>query len=182
MWAHYPNATHRAHDMANITTSLRACLRSHTTSLPRALPTVRQPCFALHGEIGCQWRQQEVQIVPSRDYDHDQPQQWPRMGGGWFWCEAHLNRHVQRQASGEATYGPPQEASQGGMPKPRAPVRRRLKDCDVMRSFMTSGSLTWDRELDEGPNGSDMTPFPNENSVMMVYGGRPHRGGAACLA
>jgi hypothetical protein len=56
------------------------------------------------------------------------------------------------------------------------PVRNRLKDCDMMRSFMTSGSLTWGAELDEGPDGSDTTPFPKENATMTVYGGRPPSG------
>jgi hypothetical protein len=42
-----------------------------------------------------------------------------------------------------------------------------------MRSFMTSRSLTWGAELDEEPDGSDMTPFPKENAVMMVYRGPP---------
>jgi hypothetical protein len=61
-------------------------------------------------------------------------------------------------------------------------VRHKLKDCGMMRSFMTSRSLTWDAELDEGPNGSDTMLFPEENTAMMVYVGRPHQGGAACLA
>jgi hypothetical protein len=42
----------------------------------------------------------------------------------------------------------------------------------MMRSFMTSGSLTWGAELDKGPNWSDATPFPKENAVMEVYRGR----------
>jgi hypothetical protein len=46
----------------------------------------------------------------------------------------------------------------------------------MMRSFMTSGSLTWGAELNKGPNGSDMTPLPEENAVMTVYGGRPPSG------
>jgi hypothetical protein len=53
------------------------------------------------------------------------------------------------------------------------PVRHRLKDCGMMRSFMTSGSLTWGVELDEGPDRSDTTPFPEKNTIMMVYGGCP---------
>jgi hypothetical protein len=61
-------------------------------------------------------------------------------------------------------------------------VRHKLKDCDMMRSFMTSGSLTWGAELNEGPNGSDMMPFPEENTIMMVYGGHPCRRGAARLS
>jgi hypothetical protein len=38
----------------------------------------------------------------------------------------------------------------------------------MMRSFMTSGSITWGAELDEGMDGSDTTPFNKENTVMMV--------------
>jgi hypothetical protein len=42
---------------------------------------------------------------------------------------------------------------------------------------MTSGSLTWATELDEGPDGSNMALFPVENADMTVYRGRsPSRG------
>jgi hypothetical protein len=37
--------------------------------------------------------------------------------------------------------------------------------------------LTWGAELDEGPDDSDTMPFPKENAIMMVYGGRPPSGG-----
>jgi hypothetical protein len=56
------------------------------------------------------------------------------------------------------------------------PVRHRLKDYDMMQSLMTSGSLTWGTEPDEGPEGSDATPFPEENAVMVVISGRPPSG------
>jgi hypothetical protein len=46
----------------------------------------------------------------------------------------------------------------------------------MMRHFMTSGYLTWGAELDKGPDRSDMTPFLEENIIMMVYGGRPLSG------
>jgi hypothetical protein len=64
------------------------------------------------------------------------------------------------------------------------PVKHRLKDYGMMRSFMTSGSPTLGVELNEGPDGSYTTPFPEENAIMMVYGGRPPpgQGGIACLA
>jgi hypothetical protein len=39
------------------------------------------------------------------------------------------------------------------------PIRHKLKFYGMMRNFMTSGSLTWGAKLDEGPNGSDTTPF-----------------------
>jgi hypothetical protein len=48
----------------------------------------------------------------------------------------------------------------------------------MMRSFMTSGSLTWAAEPDEGPEGSDATPFHEENVIMTVLGGTPHVGEA----
>jgi hypothetical protein len=46
------------------------------------------------------------------------------------------------------------------------PIRHKLKDCGMMRSFMTSGPLTWGTELNEGLVGSDTTPFPKENAIM----------------
>jgi hypothetical protein len=56
------------------------------------------------------------------------------------------------------------------------PIRHKLKDCGMMRSFMT-----WGAELGQDPGRSDTTPFPRENTVIMVYGGRPRQGGATCL-
>jgi hypothetical protein len=53
------------------------------------------------------------------------------------------------------------------------PVRRTLKECSMMWSFMTSGSFTWGAEPNEGPNGSDTTPFPKENAIIMVFRGCP---------
>jgi hypothetical protein len=46
----------------------------------------------------------------------------------------------------------------------------------MMRSFMTSGSLTWGAELDEDLGGSDIMSFPIENAVMTVYGRHPPSG------
>jgi hypothetical protein len=51
------------------------------------------------------------------------------------------------------------------------PDRHKLKDCGMMRNFMTLGSIIWGAELNEGPDGSDMMQFPEENIVMMVYRG-----------
>jgi hypothetical protein len=53
------------------------------------------------------------------------------------------------------------------------PVKHKLKDCGMMRSFMTSGSLTWSTKPNEGPDRSDAAPFPKENAIMMVFGGHP---------
>jgi hypothetical protein len=48
------------------------------------------------------------------------------------------------------------------------PISNKLKYCGMMRSFMTSGSLTWGAELNEGLDGSDMMPFIEENVIMIV--------------
>jgi hypothetical protein len=61
-------------------------------------------------------------------------------------------------------------------------VRHKLKEAGMMRSFMTLGSITWGAEPDEGSDGSDMTPFPEENAIMTSTGDAPHRGGATCAA
>jgi hypothetical protein len=52
------------------------------------------------------------------------------------------------------------------------PVRHKLKDCGMMRSFLSTGSLTCGAEPDKGPEGSDSMPFPEENAIMTVLGGR----------
>jgi hypothetical protein len=62
------------------------------------------------------------------------------------------------------------------------PIRHKLKDYGIMRSFMTSGSLTCGAELHEVLDGSNTTPFPEENAAMTVYRECPPiGGGTACL-
>jgi hypothetical protein len=55
-------------------------------------------------------------------------------------------------------------------------VRHKLKDCDMMKSFMILGSPTRVTGLNEDLGGSFTMPFPGENVVMMVYGGCPPPG------
>jgi hypothetical protein len=61
------------------------------------------------------------------------------------------------------------------------PVRHKLKDYIMMKSFLILGSLTRGTELDEDTDGRDTMPFLGEDAVMTVYGGCPHQGGAVCL-
>jgi hypothetical protein len=56
------------------------------------------------------------------------------------------------------------------------PVRHKFKDNRMMQIFMTSESLIWGVEPSEGPDGSDIAPFHEENVVMTVVGGRPLEG------
>lgn len=67
------------------------------------------------------------------------------------------------------------------MPEPHVPVKHKLKDCNMMKNFMTSGSLTRGRELEEDLGRSNTMPFPRKGIVMMVYDGHLLFGGAACL-
>jgi hypothetical protein len=46
----------------------------------------------------------------------------------------------------------------------------------MMRSFMTSGFLTWGTKIGEVPDGSHTPPFPEENDIMTIYGGCPPPG------
>jgi hypothetical protein len=46
----------------------------------------------------------------------------------------------------------------------------------MMRSFMISGSHTCGAELNEGLDRSDMTPFPKENAITIIYGGHRSSG------
>jgi hypothetical protein len=62
------------------------------------------------------------------------------------------------------------------------PIKHKLKDCDIMKSFMISGYTTRGTKLNEDTGRSDTMPFPKENTVMTVYSGRPHQGGIACLS
>jgi hypothetical protein len=56
------------------------------------------------------------------------------------------------------------------------PIKNKLNDCDMMKNFMISGSLTQGMELNEDLGGSNMMPFPEEDAVLMVYDGRPPPG------
>jgi hypothetical protein len=53
------------------------------------------------------------------------------------------------------------------------PISHKLKDYNMMKSFMISGSPTWGMGLDEDSGRSDVVPFPEENAIMMVYDGSP---------
>jgi hypothetical protein len=46
----------------------------------------------------------------------------------------------------------------------------------MMKNFMASGSLTRGMEVDEIPDKGDVTPFPGEDAVMVIYDGDPTPG------
>jgi hypothetical protein len=55
-------------------------------------------------------------------------------------------------------------------------IKHKLKDCDMMKKFMVSGSLTRGMELDEVTNAGNMMPFLEEDAIMMICDGHPLSG------
>jgi hypothetical protein len=53
------------------------------------------------------------------------------------------------------------------------PVKHKCKDCDMIKNFMISGFLAWDKELKGDLGGKGVTPFTGDEAVMMVYSGPP---------
>jgi hypothetical protein len=56
------------------------------------------------------------------------------------------------------------------------PIKHKLRDYNMMKNFMASGSLARGMEVDEVPNERDTMPFPREDAVMTIYDGRPPPG------
>jgi hypothetical protein len=61
------------------------------------------------------------------------------------------------------------------------PIKHKLKHCSMMKNFVSSGSLTRDKEPEEDLSGRDTTPFPMEDVVMTAYDRRPLPGSTVCL-
>jgi hypothetical protein len=51
-------------------------------------------------------------------------------------------------------------------------IKHKLRDYDMMKSFMTSGSLSRGMEVDEVPDEEDTMPFPGEDVVITIYNGQ----------
>jgi hypothetical protein len=61
------------------------------------------------------------------------------------------------------------------------PIKHKLKDCSMMKNFVSSGSLTRDKDPEEDLSDRDTTPFPREDVVMTAYDRHPLPGSAICL-
>jgi hypothetical protein len=55
-------------------------------------------------------------------------------------------------------------------------VKHKLKDCSMMKSFMTLGSLSQGMEVNKVPDEGDTMPFQGEDAVTTIYDGRPSPG------
>jgi hypothetical protein len=55
------------------------------------------------------------------------------------------------------------------------PIKHKLKECTMLRYFMTSGALSKGKKPKGGPGGHVATTFLGEEVVMSIYGGPvPH--------
>jgi hypothetical protein len=52
----------------------------------------------------------------------------------------------------------------------------KLRDCNMMKNFMASRSLTRGTEVDEVPDEGDMMSILGHDTVMMIYDGCPSQG------
>jgi hypothetical protein len=48
-------------------------------------------------------------------------------------------------------------------------VKHKLRDYNLMKSFMTSGSVSHGMEVNQIPTEDDAAPFPREEAVMTIY-------------
>jgi hypothetical protein len=56
------------------------------------------------------------------------------------------------------------------------PIRHKLKECTMMKNYMSMRTLTKDKKLEGDSVGKAAAPFPKEKAVMSIYGGpAPHK-------
>jgi hypothetical protein len=51
------------------------------------------------------------------------------------------------------------------------PIKHKLKECTMMKNFMTSGAITKGKKLEGHPGGKSPPPILGEEEVMSIYGG-----------
>jgi hypothetical protein len=51
------------------------------------------------------------------------------------------------------------------------PIRHKLKECSMMKNYMTTGSLTKGKKHKDDAPGKAAAPFPGEKAVMSIYDG-----------
>jgi hypothetical protein len=53
------------------------------------------------------------------------------------------------------------------------PIKYKLRDNGLMKSFMTSGSLSQGMEVNEVPDEEDVMPFLEQDAIVTIYNRRP---------
>jgi hypothetical protein len=53
------------------------------------------------------------------------------------------------------------------------PVRHTLKECTMMKNYMTIGTFARGKKPEGDPMGKVAAPFSEEKAAMLIYGVRP---------
>jgi hypothetical protein len=118
---------------------------------------------------GPKWRPQRVAITTSCDEDDNNKEADDSGEELVAVVERDLKRHAQQPADHfkklfEVTY-----------PNNAYPIRHKLKECSMMRNYMTTGAFTKGKKLEGDLARMPVAPFPKEKAVMSIYGGpAPH--------
>jgi hypothetical protein len=51
------------------------------------------------------------------------------------------------------------------------PIKNKMKECTMMKYYMTMGSLARSKKPEGDLVGRAATPFPEETVIMLIYGG-----------
>jgi hypothetical protein len=107
-------------------------------------------------------------VADTADYDNDDDK---KTGSSDMECIATTARSGKLQA--RPLTGHFERLLEGVCSNQAYPIKHKLNDYKMMKNFMTSGSLTRDKEPEEDPGRSDAMPFPREDAFMTVDDGRP---------
>jgi hypothetical protein len=59
------------------------------------------------------------------------------------------------------------------------PIKHKLKECPMMKNYMTTGNLARSKKPEGDLAGKEVTPFPEEKAVMSIYDEPPPMSHAA---
>jgi hypothetical protein len=85
---------------------------------------------------------------------------------------AAAERDVKRQARLPADHF--EKVHEATCPNHTYPVRNKLKECTMMKNYMTTGTFARGKKPEGDLTGKVVAPFPEEKAVMLIYSGSPH--------
>jgi hypothetical protein len=108
------------------------------------------------------WHPRRVAIVAGyNDYDNKEAD------GSDKEYVAAAKRGIKRQAQPPTNHF--ERLLEAAWPNHAYPIKHKLKDYDKTKNFMTSGALTRGKEPKRDLGRKGVIPFPEEETVMMVY-------------
>jgi hypothetical protein len=84
---------------------------------------------------------------------------------------AAAERNVKWQASLPTDHF--EKLPQANCPNHSYPIRHKLKECTMMKNYMTTRTFAKAKKPEGDSMGKVAAPFPEENAVMSIYDGSP---------